>query len=153
MTDQIDRRILALLQRDAGRSLNEISDEVHLSRNACWNRIRQLEQRGLIRARVALLDREALNLGLTVFIAVRTNRHDAAWLAGFKSAVRDIPEILAIYRTSGETDYLLHCVVPDIKAYDVLYQRIIEKVELSDVSASFVMEEIKQTTELPLSYV
>jgi Lrp/AsnC family transcriptional regulator len=150
--DQIDRRILTLIQRDAGLSLNEISDQVHLSRNACWNRIRGLEQRGLIRARVALLDREALNLGLTVFIAVRTNRHDAQWLASFKAATRDIPEILAIYRTSGETDYLLHGVVPDIKAYDALYQRIIEKVELSDVSASFVMEEIKQTTELPLGY-
>lgn len=152
MLDQIDRRILTLLQRDAGRSLNQISEEVHLSRNACWNRIRQLEQRGLIRARVALLDRHALNLGLTVFIAVRTSRHDATWLAAFKAAVRDIPEILAIYRTSGETDYLLHAVVSDMQAYDALYQRIIAKVELSDVSASFVMEEIKQTTELPLGY-
>jgi Lrp/AsnC family transcriptional regulator len=150
--DRIDRRILALLQRDSGKSLNEISDDVHLSRNACWNRIRQLEQRGFIRARVALLSREALNLGLTVFIAVRTNRHDGAWLDTFKAAVRDIPEIVSIYRTSGETDYLVQAVVPDMKAYDVLYQRIIAKVELSDVSASFVMEEIKQTTELPLNY-
>ncbi len=150
--DQIDRRILRLLQRDASKSLNEISDEVHLSRNACWNRIRQLEQRGVIKHRVAILDRKTLNLGLTVFVAVKTDRHDGAWLETFKSAVRDIPEIVAIYRTSGETDYLLQAVVPDIKAYDELYQRVIAKVELSDVSASFVMEEIKQTTELPLDY-
>ncbi len=150
--DDTDRRLLKLLQRDSSASLNTLSETVHLSRNACWNRIRQLEERGVIKGRVALLDREALNLSLTVFMAVRTNRHDVDWLSNFKSAVRDIPEITAIYRTSGETDYLLQAVVPNMKAYDALYQRIIDKVELSDVSASFVMEEIKQTTELPLGY-
>lgn len=150
--DDADRRILTLVQSDCDLSLNAISERVNLSRNACWNRIRQLEARGIIRRRVALLDREALNLDLTVFIAIRTDRHDAEWLDAFRSAVRDIPEILAIYRTTGETDYLMHAVVPNMKAYDALYQRLIEKVQLSDVSSSFVMEEIKQTTELPLGY-
>ena len=150
--DDTDKRILTLLQRDCAMSLNDISDRVHLSRNACWNRVRQLEAQGVITRRVALLDREQLNLDLTVFIAVRTNQHTAEWLESFQAAVRDMPEITAIYRTTGETDYLLQAVVPNMKAYDVLYQRIIDKVELTDVSSSFVMEEIKRTTELPLGY-
>ena len=150
--DETDKRILTLLQRDCAMSLNEISDRVHLSRNACWNRVRQLEAQGVITRRVALLDREQLNLDLTVFIAVRTNQHSAEWLASFQAAVRELPEITAIYRTTGETDYLLQAVVPNMKAYDALYQRIIDKVELTDVSSSFVMEEIKRTTELPLGY-
>ena len=151
--DDADKRILKFVQADSSLSLNEISDRVNLSRNACWNRIRQLEARGVISRRVTLLNRESLNLDLTVLIAVRTNRHDADWLQSFQAAVRDLPEILAIYRTTGETDYILHAVVPNMKAYDALYQRIIAKVELSDVSSSFVMEEIKHTTELPLGYV
>lgn len=150
--DETDKRILTLLQRDCAMSLNDISERVHLSRNACWNRVRQLEAQGVITRRVALLDREQLNLDLTVFIAVRTNQHTAEWLESFQAAVRDMPEITAIYRTTGETDYLLQAVVPSMKAYDVLYQRIIDKVELTDVSSSFVMEEIKRTTELPLGY-
>ncbi|MGI9413006.1 MAG: Lrp/AsnC family transcriptional regulator [Hyphomicrobiales bacterium] len=150
--DDTDKRILTLLQRDCAMSLNEISERVHLSRNACWNRVRQLEAQGVITRRVALLDREQLNLDLTVFIAVRTNQHSAEWLASFRAAVRELPEITAIYRTTGETDYLLQAVVPNMKAYDALYQRIIDKVELTDVSSSFVMEEIKRTTELPLGY-
>ena len=151
--DQTDKRILKLLQADCDLSLNEISERVNLSRNACRNRVRHLEAQGVILRRVALLDREHLNLDLTVFIAVRTDQHDAGWLDAFRSAVRDLPEILAIYRTTGETDYMLHAVVPNMKAYDALYQRLIAKVQLSDVSSSFVMEEIKQTTELPLGYV
>ena len=150
--DDADKRILKILQASSDLSLNDISERVHLSRNACWNRVRQLEARGVITKRVALLDRDSLNLDLTVFIAVRTNQHDAKWLESFQKAVCDLPEILAIYRTTGETDYMLHAVVPNMKAYDALYQRIIAKVELSDVSSSFVMEEIKQTTELPLNY-
>ena len=150
--DDADKRILNIIQSNADLSLNEISERVNLSRNACWNRIRQMEARGVIRGRVTLLDRDRLNLDLTVFIAIRTSQHDAKWLEAFRRAVQDLPEILAIYRTTGETDYLMHAVVPNMKAYDALYQRIIAKVELSDVSSSFVMEEIKQTTELPLSY-
>ena len=151
--DTTDRRILELLQANSELSLNEISDRVHLSRNACWNRIRQLETDGVIRKRVALLDPVKLNLGLSVFIAVKTNRHDADWLERFSRTTRAMPEIISIYRTTGDTDYLLHAVVPDMQAYDDLYKRIIAQIDLSDVSASFVMEEIKRTTELPLTYL
>ncbi len=148
--DPIDRRILRELQRDARLGVEALGERVGLSRNACWRRIRLLEEAGVIRAQVALVDPEALGLGLTVFIAVRTDRHEPEWLERFTRAVGDMPEILGVWRTSGDLDYLLKARVADVRAYDRLYQRLIRKVELADISASFVMEEIKDTTELPV---
>ena len=151
--DPIDRRILRELQRDAGIGVEALGERVGLSRNACWRRIRLMEEAGIIKARVALVDPAALGLELTVFIAVRTDRHEPEWLEKFTRAVADMPEILGAYRTSGDLDYLLKARVADVRAYDRLYQRLIRKVELADISASFVMEEIKETTELPVSLV
>ena len=148
--DDIDCRILNILQRDAGQSLDAIGELVGLSRNACWRRIGALEKAGLIKARVALLDAEQLGLGLTVFIQVRTNAHEPDWLSKFSAATKGMPEILSVYRMSGDLDYLIRAKVADMAGYDRLYQRLISKVALSDVSASFVMEEIKDTTALPL---
>jgi len=148
--DPIDRRILRELQRDARTGVEALGERVGLSRNACWRRVRALEEAGVIRAQVALVDPEALNLGLTVFIAVRTDRHEPDWLAQFTRAVAETPEILGVWRTSGDLDYLLKARVADVRAYDRLYQRLIRKVSLADISASFVMEEIKDTTELPV---
>ena len=148
--DTKDRRILAELQIDAGQSIDGLAAKVNLSRNACWRRVKALEDRGVIRARVALLDPERLNLGLTAFIAIRTAQHDQAWLDRFSAAVLDIPEIVGAYRTTGETDYMLRAAVPDIAGYDRLYKRLIAKVPLTDVSAFFVMEKVKETTALPL---
>ena len=150
--DDKDRRILAQLQSDAGQSIEDLAAKVNLSRNACWRRIKVLEERGIIRARVALLDPEKLNLGLTAFIAIRTAQHDQAWLDRFSAAVRDIPEITGAFRTTGETDYVLKAAVPDIAGYDRLYKRLIAKVPLTDVSAFFVMEKVKETTALPLDF-
>jgi len=147
--DDFDRRILRELQRDASLPVEVIGERVGLSRNACWRRIRRLEEDGGMRARVALVGPEALGLDLTVFIAVRTDRHDPDWLEAFTRAVRDMPEILGVYRTSGDLDYLLKARVADVRAYDRLYQRLIRRIALTDISASFVMEEIKETTELP----
>ncbi|MBK0398990.1 Lrp/AsnC family transcriptional regulator [Limibaculum sp. M0105] len=149
--DDFDRRILRELQRDASLPVETIGERIGLSRNACWRRIRRLEEERVIRARVALVDPEALGLGLTVFIAVRTDQHDPGWLDAFTRAVRDLPEIQGVYRTSGDLDYLLKARVEDVRAYDRLYQRLIRRVALSDISASFVMEEIKETTELPVA--
>jgi len=109
-----------------------------------------MEEAGVIRAQVALVDPEALGLGLTVFIAVRTDRHEPDWLDQFTRAVAEMPEILGVWRTSGDLDYLLKARVEDVRAYDRLYQRLIRKVALADISASFVMQEIKDTTELPV---
>ena len=148
--DQIDRRILHELQGDAGVGVEALGARIGLSRNACWRRIRLMEQAGVIRARVVLVDPAALGLELTVFIALRTDRHEPGWLEKFTRAVADLPEILGAWRTSGDLDYLLMARVADVRAYDRLYQRLIRKVELVDISASFVMEEIKETTALPV---
>jgi Lrp/AsnC family transcriptional regulator len=149
--DDTDRRILRELQRDASLGVEVVGERVGLSRNACWRRIRRMEEERVIRARVALVEPAALGLGLTVFIAVRTDRHDPDWLDAFTRAVRDMPEIQGVYRTSGDLDYLLKARVADVQAYDRLYQRLIRRIALTDISASFVMEEIKETTELPVN--
>src|SRR5688500_12512801 len=141
MNDDTDRRILSLLQRDSSLSLDEMASAVHLSRNACWRRIKHMEESGLIKARVALLDAKKLNVGLTAFIALRATEHSSVWLNKFSKAVRDIPEITGVYRMTGDIDYLLIAVIPDVAAYDDLYKRLIDKVSLADVSSSFVMEE------------
>jgi Lrp/AsnC family transcriptional regulator len=151
--DAIDRRLLALLQDNAETPLATLAEAVNLSTSPCWRRVQALRERGYITRHVALADRGKLNLGVTVFVSVKTSQHDPAWLAQFREAVRQIPEVLELYRMSGEVDYLLRVVVPDIAAYDAVYQRLIRSVALSDVSSSFAMEEIKFTTALPLDYV
>jgi len=152
LLDDIDRRLLAELQIDASESLEKLGERVGISRNACWNRVRRLEEAGILKARVALVDPDKINLGLSVFIAVKTNEHDPNWLETFARETRSIPEIQGVYRTSGDLDYLIRARVPDVAAYDALYQKLIRKVRLADVSASFVMQEIKETTALPVHY-
>ena len=147
--DPMDRMILAELQRDGTLSVDQLSERVNLSRNACWRRVKLMEEAGIITGRVALVDAEKLGFGLSVFILIRTTHHEPDWLKKFRDAVGTIPEIIGVYRMSGDLDYVLRARVPDVKAYDRLYQRLIAKVPLSDVSASFVMEEIKETMELP----
>jgi Lrp/AsnC family transcriptional regulator len=151
--DQIDRKILAALQEDAGRPVADIAAAVGLSQSPCWRRIQKLEADGVIRGRVALLDAAALNLSVTAFVAVRTNRHDQEWLETFAEAVDDIPEVVELYRMSGEVDYMLRVVVPDIAGFDAIYKKLIARVPLSDVTSSFAMEQIKSTTALPLEYI
>jgi Lrp/AsnC family transcriptional regulator len=148
--DTIDTRLLSELQRDATLSMDELSERVALSRNACWRRIRALEEAGVIRGRVALLDPAAVGCGLSVIVMIRTNRHDADWMAQFDRAVRALPEIVGAHRMTGDLDYILRVRVADVPAYDAFYKRLIARVPLSDVSASFVMEDIKDTTALPL---
>lgn len=148
--DHLDRRLLTILQRDASLSLEDLGDRVGLSRNAVWRRVKALEEAGIIRARVALLDPEKLGLGLTVFMMIKAERHTPDWLDRFTAATRDMPEILGAYRMTGDLDYLIRARVADVKAYDRLYKALIARVDLHDVSASFVMEETKETTALPV---
>jgi Lrp/AsnC family transcriptional regulator len=150
MIDETDRRLLNILQRDASLSLDAISEKVNLSRNACWRRIKAMEAAGIITARVTLLDPRKLGLGLTVFILIRASEHSDAWLQGFRTATRDMPQITGVYRMTGDLDYLIRARVADMADYDHLYQSLIRRVALSDVSASFVMEEIKDTHCLPV---
>ena len=148
--DAIDRRILSELQRDSDIGLESLGSRVGLSRNACWRRIKALEAVGIIKSKVALLDADKLGFGLSVFIQIRTNSHDPKWLAKFANATATMPEIQGAYRMTGDLDYLIRARVADMADYDRLYQQLIARIELSDVSASFVMEEIKESTELPL---
>ena len=148
--DSIDRKLLRALQGDATLSVGALAELVNLSRSACWRRIRELEQRGVIRGRVTLLDAEQLDMGVTVFAMVRTNRHDERWLRNFARTLDAMPEVLEFYRTSGEVDYLLKIAARDIKDYDRIYRKLISKVELLDVSSSFVMDTLKCTTALPI---
>ena len=148
--DETDRHILAELQRDGSLSIDALSERVNLSRNACWRRVKRLEEDRVITGRVALVDAEALGLSLSVFVIVRTASHDPDWLRKFREAVVSFAEITGVYRMSGDLDYVLRARVADVKAYDRLYQRLIARVPLADVSASFVMEEIKETTVVPV---
>jgi len=148
--DDTDRRILTALQRDADQSLDVLAERVALSRNAVWRRIKALEASVVITARVALVDPDKLGLRLLVFMLIRTNAHAPDWLENFSKATRGMPEILGVYRMTGDLDYLIRARVVDMADYDRLYQALIRRVPLSDVSASFVMEQIKDTHELPL---
>lgn len=151
--DEIDRRILEALQHDANLSVRDLAEKVRTSEPTCWRRIRALEKAGVIKARVAIVDPEAINLGLTGFILVRTEKHNEAWTKHFAEGVARIPEVVEFHRMTGDVDYLLKIVAPDIRGYDDVYKRLIKVADLSDVSASFSMETLKSTTVLPLTYV
>ncbi|WP_019953546.1 Lrp/AsnC family transcriptional regulator [Yoonia vestfoldensis] len=148
--DETDRRILQLLQTDASLSVDDVSAAVHLSRNACWRRIKALEAAGVIRARVALVDAAKVGVPLMAMVLIRTNAHDAQWMDKFQTALRSLPEVVGAYRMTGDLDYVLRVRVADVPAYDAFYKRLTARISVSDISASFVMEEIKETTAVPL---
>ena len=148
--DDYDRHILQHMQRDSSQSLEDLAQAVSLSRNAVWRRIRRLQDSGIIKARVALLDAQSVGLGLIVFISISVRTHSKDWADKFSKVIDSLPQVQSAYRTSGNQDYLIKARVSDVQAYDDLYQRLISQIELADVSASFVMEELKNTTELPL---
>lgn len=150
IVDEIDRRILRALQRDADLSADMLAQSVGMSRNACWRRVKNLESAGVIARRVAIIDPSAVGLELSVFVLVRTNQHDADWILLFDRAVRELPEIVGAHRMAGDLDYILRVRVGSMSDYDAFYKRLIARVPLSDISASFVMDDIKDTTELPV---
>ena len=150
--DRIDRSILVCLQQDASLSVAEIAERVGLSTTPCWRRIQKLEKDGVILRRVALLDAAKLNCGVTVFVRLRTSQHNYDWLEKFSKAVARMEEVVEFYRMSGDIDYLLRIVVADIASYDAVYKRLIKAADFAEVSFSFALEEIKNTTALPLRY-
>ena len=147
--DALDRKILRALQRDSDEPVADLAAQFGLSRSACSRRIARLAEIGVIERSVALLSQRKLGLGLTVFITIKTNQHNAVWSRQFQTVVEQLPGVLEVHRLGGDIDYLLKAVVPDMPGYDALYQQLI-KADLYDVSASFVMETMKHTTELPL---
>jgi len=148
--DSVDRKILHLLQQDASMTIKDLAEKVHLSPTPCWKRIQRMEDNGVIRSRVALLNPDKVDADVTVFLAIKTNKHNAEWSQKFASVMSSFPEIVEIYRMSGEVDYLVRIVVPDIPAYDALYKSIISKIDLSDMTSMFAMEQMKYTTALPV---
>jgi Lrp/AsnC family transcriptional regulator len=147
--DATDRAILRILAVDASLALNEIARRVALTATPCWKRIRRLEEEGVIRGRIAVIDAEKVGLPVSAFVAVETADHSAAWLERFAAVVAKTPEIVGAWRMSGDVDYLLHVVVPDIAAYDGFYRRLIDAVPLRNVTSRFAMEHLK-SGPLPL---
>ncbi len=150
--DQIDLKIIRCLQEDAVMPITKVADRAGVSPSPCWRRIKKLMADGVIRRRVALLDPEKINVGVNVFVSIRTNQHSLQWASKFCRAAAQIPEVVEFYRMSGRVDYLLRVVVPNIAAYDDVYRQLIKAADLYDVTSSFAMETIKYTTALPLHY-
>lgn len=153
MLDEMDVKILRILQQDCTRPVADIGKDVGLSTTPCWRRIQKLEDAGVIQRRAALLDPRAINCGVTVFVSIKTDQHSHGWLEKFHAAVTDFSEVVEFYRMSGEIDYLLRVTVPDIAAYDAFYKKLISRIEIAKVSSAFAMEQIKYTTAFPLQFV
>ena len=148
--DSTDRKILAILQEDASLSVAEVAAKVNLSQTPCWRRIQKLTDSGVITKRVALVDPDALGLGLTVFVEIETGDHSKEWLGKFAAAIKEMPEVMEIYRMAGDVDYMLRITVPNMAAVDTFYQRLISMVPLKNVTSRFAMERVKYTTAYPV---
>lgn len=149
--DAADRTILRLLQEDCSVSVDAIAETLGLSKNATWRRIRQLEAAGTIRKQVALVDPAALGLSAIAIVMIKTADHSAAWLRKFRDAIVQLPNVQSAYRMTGDLDYMLRVRVSGIEDYDAFYRKLVELIDFSDVSTSFVMEEIVETTALPVT--
>jgi Lrp/AsnC family transcriptional regulator len=151
--DEIDQHILALLQEDSDTPIQAISEAVGLSTNPCWRRIKRMEEAGVIKKRVVLVDQTRANVPLTVFIGVSTSHHEIDWLNRFRELIDEIPEVMEAYRLTGTVDYILKVVVPDMASYDAVYKQMIQKLEFSQVNSMISMEELKFTTAIPTTYL
>ena len=151
--DHIDKKILSLLQINADIPVAELSKKVNLSSTPCWLRINKLYKQGYIKKKVAVIDRNKINLSTVAFVQIRTSQHNMAWSKKFIEGVKEMDEVVEFYRLSGTTDYLLKVLVPSIGKFDEFYKKLTDKIDLSDVTTSFAMEEIKQTSNLPLNYI
>ena len=150
MLDEFNRAILRVAQRDGSLSQKDLAQKVNLSPNACWNRVKTLKDQGVILGQTVRLDRRKLDLGLVVFVMIRTRHHSAEWLEQFRSHVNAIPEVIDFFRIGGDYDYLLKVVTRDMESYDAVYQRLISRVELDSVTSYFAMETICEQRPLPV---
>lgn len=148
--DEIDRKLLGLLQQDCTLSIAEMADRVGLSPTPCWKRIQKLEAGGVVLRRVALVDPARVGMGLTVFVAIEAGSHSPEWLERFAAAVEAMPEVVEFHRMAGDVDYMLRVVTADMAEYDAFYKRLIAVVPLKNVTSRFAMERIKSTTAVPL---
>ena len=150
--DRTDIRILEVIQENGDFNDAEVARRLDLPQTSVWRRITALQKSGVIRKRVALLDPEQVGLSATAYVFIRTSHHEPSWLKRFATALNAIPEIVEAHRLSGQTDYLLKVMVPSIRGYNEVYERLIKAVPLYDVSSSFSMDRIKETTSLPLRF-
>ncbi|MEX0318701.1 MAG: Lrp/AsnC family transcriptional regulator [Ruegeria sp.] len=148
--DQIDLNLLQELQKEATLSQRDLAERVGLSQNACWRRLKALNEAGVLQGSTARIAREKLGLTLVVFVMLRTRHHSAEWLQAFRRHVLTIPEVVDFHRIGGDYDYQLKVVTQDMASYDKVYQRLIEKVELDSVTSYFAMEAIAEGRPLPL---
>lgn len=153
MLDKLDKAILTILQSDADIPVADIAERVGLTSTPCWRRIQRLQDQGVIKKRVALLDQSKLNLGMTVIVQVKAAKHDGKWLDEFALHASSFEEVVEFYRMSGEFDYMLKVMVKDMQAFDHFYKRLVNGIDLGDVTSSFAMEQIKYDTALPLSQI
>ena len=150
--NEIDKRILSILQANADIPIAELSKKVNLSATPCWARINKLYKQGYIKKKVAIVDRFKINLPVVAFVQVRTNQHSMAWSKQFIKAVKEMEEVVEFYRLSGTVDYIFKVLVPSIEKYNEFYKKLTDKVDFSEVTSSFSMEEIKYTNSLTLNY-
>ncbi len=148
--DEIDRKLLGLLQQDCTLSIAEMADRVGLSPTPCWKRIQKLEAAGVVLRRVALVDPARVGMGLTVFVAIEAGSHSPEWLERFAAALEAMPAVLEFHRMAGDVDYMLRVVTADMAEYDAFYKRLIAVVPLKNVTSRFAMERIKSSTAVPL---
>ena len=149
--DTFDKKILQSIQIDCGISIESLGEQVGLSRNAVWRRVKALEEHGYVKNKVAILDPQKLGLDLQVFVQIRTSEHNPEWRKRLAQTVQALPQIQSVHRMTGDLDYLIMARVANMAEYDQLYQRLTKNIHMSDVSASFVMESLKETTEIPVS--
>ena len=150
--NEIDKKILSILQANADIPIAELSKKVNLSATPCWARINKLYKQGYIKKKVAIVDRFKINLPVVAFVQVRTNQHNMLWSKQFIKAVKEMEEVVEFYRLSGTVDYIFKVLVPSIEKYNEFYKKLTDKVDFSEVTSSFSMEEIKYTNCLTLNY-
>ena len=151
--DQTDAKILDILQTNASLSTAEVAGQVGIDEQVCADRIQRLEDEGVLLEQVALVDARKVGANMTAFVAITTPEHSTEWLEEFHATVANLPEVVEFYRMSGQVDYLLRVVVPDIDAYDAFYKKLIASAKLKDVSSTFAIEQIKFTSKLPVTIV
>ena len=151
--NEIDKKILSILQVNADIPIAELSKEVNLSATPCWARINKLYKQGYIKKKIAVVDRLKVNLPVIAFVQIRTNQHSMTWSKKFIKAIKEMDEVVEFYRLSGTVDYIFKVMVPSIEKYNEFYKRLTDKVDFSEVTSNFSMEEIKQTSNLPLNYI
>lgn len=149
--DKTDRTLLRLLQQDGTLALAELAEAVNLTTTPCWKRLKRLEESGILRQRVALLDPVKLGLSFTAFVQIKTSNHSKEWYHEFVGTVSDFPEVMEFYRMAGEYDYMMKVQVADMAAFDQFYKKLVNSIEgLTNVTSTFAMEPLKYTTALPV---